>query len=95
MRFQVDSETVQSTASAAQATISRLQGEIAALHVQLVDLQASWSGAAAAAFQSGVSEWYAMQAQIEQALGTLLAALAQAGSTYAEAEQANARLFAR
>ena len=79
----------------AQAAMGRIQGEVAGLHAQLVDLQSSWSGSAASAFQGVVSDWRTTQARVEESLGHINTALGQAGQLYAEAEVQNTRLFAR
>ena len=94
-RYQVDSEAVISATSAVRSTIGRLQAEVAALNGQLTSLQGSWSGQAATAFQAVVGDWRATQQRVEESLGTINTALAQAGQQYAEIEAANARLFAR
>lgn len=93
--FQVDSEAVIARSAAANGTIERIRAETSSLHTQLTELQGSWSGAAASAFQALVTEWRAAAARHEENLGALSRALAQAGQQYADIEQANARLFAR
>jgi WXG100 family type VII secretion target len=75
--------------------MSRLQAETTSLTGQLTNLQASWSGPAATAFQSVVSEWKATQQRVEESLASIGVALNQAGQQYAEIELANARLFGR
>ena len=94
-RFQVDSEAVATATARVRATIGRIQGEVGAMHAQLDELQGSWSGSAAGAFQSVVAEWKATQARVEDSLAAIAAALAHAGAQYAETEEANARLFLR
>jgi WXG100 family type VII secretion target len=93
--FQVDSEAVLAQAGAARHTVDRVQAEVASLSSQLEQLQASWSGTAAAAFRGVVAEWRSAQQRVDDSLGMLGAALAQAGQQYAEIEQQNARLFMR
>jgi len=93
--YQVDSEAVLAQASAARNTVDRVQSEAAALSAQLEQLQASWSGTASTAFRTVVAEWRASQQRVDESLGALGAALAQAGQQYAEIEQQNARLFMR
>ena len=94
-RYQVDSEAVIAATSAVRSTIGRLQAEVASLNGQLTSLQGSWSGQAATAFQSVVTDWRGTQQRVEESLGSINTALAQAGQQYAEIEAANARLFAR
>ncbi|MBX3088360.1 MAG: WXG100 family type VII secretion target [Cryobacterium sp.] len=93
-RFQVDSEAVLGAHGAIQATMSRIEAEASQLKSQLTDLQSSWSGPAATAFQSVVLEWTATQQRVEQSLSTIGQALGQAGRYYTEVEVANARMFA-
>ena len=91
--FSVDSDAVLSSTAAVRGTIDRLQGETTALMAQLTQLQASWTGAAAVAFQSTVEQWRGTQRQGEESLGGINSALAIAGRQYAEAEQASMSLF--
>lgn len=93
-RYQVDSEAVLAAASTAQGTIARIQSEVAGLHTELTELQGSWTGPAAAAFQGIVADWRGVQSRVEESLNALNQALAAAGRHYAETEAANARLFA-
>jgi WXG100 family type VII secretion target len=94
-RYQVDSDEVLGASAAVRGSISRIQAEVGAMHGQLVNLQSSWTGPAAAAFQSLASEWRATQQRVEENLGAINQALGVAGQQYAEAEAANARMFAR
>lgn len=94
-RFQVDSEAVLSATGAVRGSIARIQSETEALHSQLTALQGSWTGQAAAAFQSVILDWKATQLRVEESLAGINAALVQAGQQYAEIEASNARLFGR
>ncbi|MDQ1607261.1 MAG: hypothetical protein QOJ18_1628 [Microbacteriaceae bacterium] len=94
-RYQVDSEAVLSATNAVRLSIGRIQAEVGGLHGQLVSLQGSWSGQAATAFQSVVTEWTATQRRVEESLSAINQALGQAGQQYAEIEASNARLFGR
>ena len=94
-RYQVDSEAVFTATGAVRGTISRIQSEVEAMHGQLAALQGSWSGNAALAFQGVVSDWTATQQRVEESLGAINLALAQAGQGYADVEATNARLFVR
>jgi early secretory antigenic target protein ESAT-6 len=91
--FQVDSEAVMSATGAVRSSIGRIQSEVASLHAQLTNLQGSWSGQAASAFQGVVSEWRSTQQRVEEGLDSINQALAHAGQQYIEIEQANARMF--
>jgi len=94
-RYQVDSDEVLGVSSAVRGSISRIQAEVGALHGQLVNLQSSWTGPAAAAFQSLATEWRGTQQRVEENLSAINQALGVAGQQYAEAEAANARMFSR
>jgi WXG100 family type VII secretion target len=73
--------------------VGRIQAEVSGLHGQLTQLQSSWTGPAATAFQGVVSDWRATQQRVEESLAHINAALAAAGRLYADAEEQNARLF--
>ena len=92
-QFQVDSDAVAHATTTVQASVHRIQGEVAALRSQLLDLQASWSGPAATAFQSTVDAWHQTQLRIEENLSSMSASLGAAARHYAEMEVATARLF--
>ncbi|MET4582522.1 early secretory antigenic target protein ESAT-6 [Conyzicola nivalis] len=94
-RYQVDSDEVLGTSSAVRASIGRIQAEVGALHGQLVSLQGSWTGQAAAAFQTVAANWHSTELRVTEDLGAINQALALAGQQYAEAEATNARMFAR
>jgi early secretory antigenic target protein ESAT-6 len=92
-RYQVDSEAVLGATASVRATIGRIQAEVSGLHGQLLNLQGSWSGQAATAFQGVVTDWKATQQRVEENLAAINQALAMAAQQYAEIEAANARLF--
>lgn len=94
-RFQVDSDAVLTATGAVRTSIGRIQAEVTGLHGQLATLQGSWSGQAATAFQSVVTDWKATQQRVEESLAAINQALTQAGQQYAEIEASNARLFGR
>lgn len=94
-RYQVDSDAVRSTSSAVHASIGRIQAEVSALHGHLASLESSWSGAAAAAFQTSVADWRSTEQHVSESLAALNAALGQAGQQYEDVEAAAARMFAR
>ncbi|QAY58743.1 WXG100 family type VII secretion target [Microbacterium protaetiae] len=91
--YSVDSDAVFSATAAVRGTIDRLQGETQAMLAQLTDLQATWTGAASAAFGGVVDQWRATQLQVEDALSSINHALSAAGHQYAEAEQYTTSLF--
>jgi WXG100 family type VII secretion target len=92
-RYTVDSDAVAAAASAITATVARLQGDAGALHSQLEQLQGTWTGQAAQAFQGVVQQWRTTETNLEQVLASIDRALRQAGRQYVEIELANARLF--
>ncbi|MFO7690712.1 MAG: WXG100 family type VII secretion target [Cryobacterium sp.] len=94
-RYQVDGDAVLGATTAIQATIGRLQAEVAGLYAQLQNLEGSWTGQAALAFQGAAAEWRSTQQRIEENLAALNQALTVAGQQYVEIEQANTRLFGR
>ena len=94
-RFQVDSEAVATATGAVRSSIGRIQAEVITLHAQLTNLQGSWTGTAATAFQSVVTDWNTTQKRVEDSLTAINTALNTAGQQYADIEAANARLFSR
>ena len=92
-QFRVDSEAVAHATSTVQASVTRIQGEVALLRTQLSDLQASWSGPAATAFQGTVDAWHQTQIRVEESLTQLSQTLGVAARQYAEMEIATTRLF--
>ena len=91
--YTVDSDIVMQKAAAVSGTVGRLQTETATLQAQLLDLQGTWTGMAASAFQVSAEQWSAVQAQVEQALASLGSALHAAGMHYADTEQAAVAMF--
>jgi WXG100 family type VII secretion target len=92
--YQVDSEAVLGAHGAIRTTMSRIEAEATSLKSQLLGLQSSWTGPAATAFQSVVTDWTATQQRVEQSLAAIGQALGRAGQQYADVELANARMFA-
>lgn len=93
--YQVDSDAVLAAEAAVRASTSRIQGEVAGMLAQLVNLQSTWTGQASSAFQGVVSDWRATQQHVEQSLAGITQALGRAGQQYADAERANASMFMR
>lgn len=91
--FTVDTEAVLATTTSVRATAERLQAEAAAMMAQLAQLQTTWTGSAAAAFQSCAEQWRGTQAHVEQTLGAISVALGNAATQYADAESFSAGLF--
>jgi 6 kDa early secretory antigenic target len=91
--YSVDSDAVLSATAAVRGTSDRITSDTQAMLSQLGQLQSSWTGAAAGAFQSVIDRWRAMQHDVQEALDAISAALADAGRQYAAAEEASAHLF--
>lgn len=91
--FSVDSDAVFAATTAVRATGERLQADTAAMLAQLTQLQGSWTGAAAVAFQGVVERWRAAQRDLDGALADISTALATAGQQYAQVEQSATSLF--
>lgn len=94
VRYNVDADAVLTATAAVQSSITRIQGEVNGLHSQLTDLQNSWSGQAADAFQGIIAQWRTTQQRVEESLASINTALTHAGNQYADIEAANSRLFA-
>ena len=93
--YQVNSESVFHAAHTARATIGRVQADLQQLTHSLQALQGSWSGTAATAFQSVVSEWRSTQTAVEGQLIQITESLGLAAQHYVDMEAQNARLFMR
>ncbi|KAA9085383.1 WXG100 family type VII secretion target [Microbacterium radiodurans] len=91
--FSVDSDAVLTATAGIRGTASRIESDTAAMMAQLVQLQSSWTGGAALAFQSVAERWSAAQREVETALADIAAALDTAGQQYLQAEQAATGLF--
>lgn len=91
--FHVDSDAVSTASAQAQQSIARIQSEVTALHAQLTNLQSSWSGSAATAFQAVVSEWHLTAQRVDESLTSINHALSLAAQHYMDIEQATARMF--
>ncbi|BDS50748.1 WXG100 family type VII secretion target [Rhodoluna lacicola] len=91
--FSVDSEQVLAANAAIQNTISRLSQESDTLHLQLQNLQSSWTGMAANSFQELALRWRTTAAAVDAQLAELGNALSIAAAQYAEIEYSNQRLF--
>ncbi|MDO4791754.1 MAG: WXG100 family type VII secretion target [Buchananella hordeovulneris] len=86
MRFQVDSAEVGAAAARTRASVATISAEVAAMMNHLDALQASWSGAAAAAFAGICAEWRSTQAIVESNLEVISQQLDSVANTYATAE---------
>ncbi|HLT84023.1 MAG TPA: WXG100 family type VII secretion target [Phototrophicaceae bacterium] len=93
-RFEVDSGEVHAAAARARQSAAAVHAEVAGMMAQLLDLQSTWSGAAAESFAGVAQEWRATQQVVEQSLAQITEALDLAGQTYADAEASARGLFA-
>jgi len=91
--FSVDSDAVLTATAAVRATADRLQSETAAMHAHLTQLQGSWTGSAAMAFQGVIERWRGAQRDLEAALADIGGALNHAGTQYAQTELTATGLF--
>jgi WXG100 family type VII secretion target len=92
-QFSVDTERI----AAASSDIKRISGEVdaqvAAMMGRLTGLQDAWQGSASQRFQGVVTEWRATQLRVRESLDHISQALAQASSSYNQAEQQNTAMF--
>lgn len=93
-RFEVDSVQVEAASGAVRGSVAALGLEVDRMTRHLQELQATWKGAAASQFQVVAEDWRATQERVKQSLEQISLALASAASTYAQAEEANLRMFA-
>jgi 6 kDa early secretory antigenic target len=93
-QYQVDSEAVLGATSVVRSSADRISAEVSSMYAQLTNLQGSWSGQAATAFQAVVTDWRATQQRVEESLAAINRALTLAAQQYAEIEAQNARMFA-
>lgn len=91
--FTVDSDAVLHQSAAVTSSGERVRGEVAGMLGQLTQLQSSWTGQAASAFQAMIEQWRGAQRTVDEALATINQSLAIAGRQYSEAEVANLSLF--
>lgn len=93
--FQIDTADLAAKAGTVEATLSRIQSDVSSMEGQLRQLQETWKGSAALAFQDVLTQWRATQVQVEQSLGSVRQAMATASMQYEETEQATTRMFGR
>ena len=94
-QYQVDSEQIQSSSAAVQASVSQIRQAVAGMYSNLNTLQGVWRGSAATQFSAVAAQWRTAQQQMEASLESIQRALTQASTVYAEAETAAWRLFAQ
>ncbi len=94
-RFEVDSAQVSTASTAVRGSVATISAEVDRMMRNLLDLQGSWKGQAAGQFQVVVEDWRGTQERVKTSLEQISTALAAAATTYADAEQATARMFTR
>lgn len=92
-QFQVDTERIAGASADVARISSDIESTVAAMMARLGSLQDAWQGSASAGFQGVMQQWRATQAQVRESLDAVNHLLAQAGSRYADTEQANTALF--
>ncbi len=92
-QFHVNSDDLAAKSQAVKFSIDQLRAEVDTMQRNLLDLQGSWSGPAATNFQTLMADWRSTQLRVEASLESINAALSMAATQYAQAEEANTRLF--
>lgn len=92
--YQVDAEQLSMASGNVAQTAEVIRESVASMMAQLQALEGSWVGAASSSFQGLIARWHATQLQIEDSLNAVSTALAQASTSYAQAEEVNAAMFA-
>ncbi|NVM99073.1 WXG100 family type VII secretion target [Arthrobacter sp. SDTb3-6] len=92
-QFNVNSDDLAVKSTAVKGSVDRIRMEVDGMKRNLMDLQATWSGAAATNFQALLQEWHTTQVKVEASLESINSALSMAATQYAQAEEANARMF--
>lgn len=92
--FNVDSAQIAQASAAAATAGGRIRTEVAGMLAQLSELDSRWQGAAKASFSECISQWQAVQVQVDRALQSLSQRLMMASQTYSDAESQAQALFA-
>lgn len=95
MQFHVDAGQVAGAAARTAQSAQTIRTEVAAMMAHLIELDSSWSGAAASAFAGTREQWRQAQLHVDAALESIQQALGVAAQSYEDAESAATRLFAR
>jgi WXG100 family type VII secretion target len=92
--IRVSPEQLASAAGRVSSGAAQIEGELSGLAGSLAPLGADWAGVAQQRFEGLWAEWQRSARTLHEALTGISMLLAQAGSHYAEAEQAIAGSFA-
>jgi WXG100 family type VII secretion target len=93
--IRVTPEQLQSLSGQVGAGSASIETELRSLSSSLAPLGSDWAGVAQARFQALWAEWQRSAEGLHAALTGISQVLAQAGSAYADAEQAIATSFGR
>ncbi|NLS09919.1 WXG100 family type VII secretion target [Nesterenkonia sp. MY13] len=93
--FQIDTGDLMAKSGTVEATLGRIQSDVASMEGQLRALQETWKGSASGAFQDVLTKWRATQVQVEQALASVRQAMSLASQQYEDTEMANTKMFGR
>jgi WXG100 family type VII secretion target len=91
--FRVTPEQLQALSGRVSGGAGAIEGELRALAGALAPLGSDWAGVAQGRFQELWADWQRNAEGLHQALSGISALLGQAGTAYAEAEQAVASSF--
>ncbi|MGA7207051.1 MAG: WXG100 family type VII secretion target [Specibacter sp.] len=92
-QFNVNSDDLAVKSTAVKGSVDRIRMEVDSMKRNLMDLQGTWTGTAATNFQALLQEWHATQIRVEASLESINSALSTAATQYAQAEEANTRMF--
>lgn len=92
-QFNVNSDDLAIKSTAVSGSVDRIRMEVDGMKRNLMDLQSTWTGSAATNFQALLQEWHATQVKVEASLESINSALSMAATQYAQAEDANTRMF--
>jgi len=93
--IKVTPEQLESVAGQLGAGSAQIEATLQRLASQVAPLGSDWAGIAQANFTGLWEQWQRDAAGLHQALTGISALMRQAGSSYEQTEQANARAFAR
>lgn len=94
MKFEVDAAEVERAAGRVSASADSISQEVEGMMSHLEQLQGTWRGSASASFQELAMQWRRTQAQVEESLLSIRAALNASAQQYSQAEEAALRMFA-
>ncbi len=95
-QYQVDSEQIQSSSAAVNASIQSIRQAVQGMYANLNNLQSVWRGGELPrSSMRSREQWRAAQQQMEQSLESIQRALTQASHLYSETEMQASRLFAQ